>query len=308
VPEETNGWWPADPTPADVKRGYYLRELFGQTEFVVLGPWTSKVEDAVLSETFDMLALNYALGFQARDLDFLDGLPVRSIAVLARTISNIEGLYRVPNLQRLQLTSGARELDCDRLPYLRSLSAEWSEITRSIRYVSRDLEELWAGDYAEQDLAPLPELPRLTSLGAKGRVRLETLDGLAEISHNLAKLYVASGTRLQDVTGLAEVSATLVDLDIEDAKKVADWSPAMRCQKLEQLQLSECGKISTLRGIERATGLTRVDLHGSTTITDGDLTYLLRLPRLEDLRLVNRRHYVPSTREVRQVHGITGWL
>ena len=300
--------FPLEPTRADVKRGYYLRKLFGQTEFVVVGPWSAKTEDAVLSKTFDMLVLNYALGFQARDLDFLDGLPVRSIDLLARTISNVEGLYRVPHLQRLQLTSGARELDCNRLPHLRSLSTDWSVIARSIRYITRHIEELLALDYTAPDFDELPELPRLTSLWVKGRLRLSSLHALSEVSGVLATLYVASASQLRDVTGLDGVASTLVDLHVERGKNVADWSPALRCRKLEQLQLSECGNIATLRGIESATGLVRVDLHGSTTITDGDLTPLLKLPLLKDLRLVNRRHYVPSTPEVHEAHGITDWL
>ncbi|WP_281256258.1 hypothetical protein [Phycicoccus duodecadis] len=41
-----------------------------------------------------------------------------------------------------------------------------------------------------------------------------------------------------------------------------------------------------------------------TTIDDGDLTPLLTMPRLHDLRMVNRRHYAPSVTQVRAQLGI----
>lgn len=41
-------------------------------------------------------------------------------------------------------------------------------------------------------------------------------------------------------------------------------------------------------------------LYGSTKILDGDLRPLLNLPRLRDLRLMDRRTYSPSREEIEQ--------
>ena len=45
-------------------------------------------------------------------------------------------------------------------------------------------------------------------------------------------------------------------------------------------------------------------MYGSTTIADGDLTPLLSMTHMRDLRVMNRRHYRPTIHDVRAHLGL----
>jgi hypothetical protein len=47
-------------------------------------------------------------------------------------------------------------------------------------------------------------------------------------------------------------------------------------------------------------------MYESTRIADGDLTPLLRLTRLIDLRMMNRQHYKPTVADVKRLFRIEG--
>ena len=67
---------------------------------------------------------------------------------------------------------------------------------------------------------------------------------------------------------------------------------------LRFLGVSECGAIASLSPVRGLTQLETFYAWGSTRILDGDLSPLTQLPRLQEIRMRNRRGYkppVPST-------------
>ena len=68
---------------------------------------------------------------------------------------------------------------------------------------------------------------------------------------------------------------------------------------LRELDVSESGSLDSLGPIAGLTGIQRLYLYGSTTIADGDLTPLLSMTRMRDLRMMNRRHYRPTVDGIR---------
>jgi hypothetical protein len=73
---------------------------------------------------------------------------------------------------------------------------------------------------------------------------------------------------------------------------------------LRRLDVSEGGIIESLKPIADLRLLEQLYLYGSTKIADGDLTPLLGMTRMRDLRIMNRRHYVPSTQIVQARLGL----
>lgn len=70
--------------------------------------------------------------------------------------------------------------------------------------------------------------------------------------------------------------------------------------RLARADVSESGALSSLATANGLTQLERLYLYSSRTIADGDLTPLLPMPRMHDLRMTNRRHH---SHTVAQVQG-----
>jgi len=111
---------------------------------------------------------------------------------------------------------------------------------------------------------------------------------------------------LEDTTALAQIgSPVLTELILASCRRIVSLSAMSRLIGLRRLEVSEGGTIESLKPIADLRLVERLYLYGSTKIADGDLTPLLGMPRMHDLRIVNRRHYVPSAQEVEARLGLT---
>jgi hypothetical protein len=69
-------------------------------------------------------------------------------------------------------------------------------------------------------------------------------------------------------------------------------------RKLSFLGVSDCGRIDSLSPLANLTELEVLYAWGSTKILDGDLTPLLKLPMLREIRMRDRREYRPRIRDL----------
>jgi hypothetical protein len=283
---------------------FSIESVSGGADLVVTGDWTTGARDAILGGQADGLVLNYARGFRQQPIDFIRGLPLRRLDLLARSVSDLSPVYALAaTLEELRVQSDPRAvIELERLPNLTTLAASWPQIQGSIMFSPR-LEFLLPSSYQERDLAPLASLSSLRYLDMAERPRLHSLDGL-EAFPWLSHLGVHWARDLEDVTALQRVaSPVLVSLALASCKKVASVESVASCLSLQFFDLSEGGEIPTVGPLGHLDGLEGLYLYGSTKIADGDLGPIARLPRLWDLRIMARRHYVPSVEEVQRAIG-----
>lgn len=288
-----------------VSPDFAFRELpHGGTEFELLGPWSAEAAAAFRESGADRLVANYARGFVARDLRFLVGLPLRGLEVLARTIDDLGPVHELGDtLESLAVTAGSdTRIDLSRLPRLKDLSCDWRQITDSIAETVA-LERLSLLAYDSEDLQRLAHLRHLRALRMKERPALRTLEGVQRLIWlDTLEIYMAP---LLDITALAEArSPVLRALALGGCRQVTELDAVSACEALEELDVSECGVVSSLSPIAGLDRLNRLHLYGSTRVADGDLTPLLALHRLRDLRMASRRNYTPSLAEVKRHLGL----
>lgn len=69
-------------------------------ELVVTEPWTAQSGRIFEERRAHRLVLNYALRFNEPTLDFLRGLPIRELEVIARRLTTLEPIYSLaPTLE-----------------------------------------------------------------------------------------------------------------------------------------------------------------------------------------------------------------
>ena len=106
-----------------------------------------------------------------------------------------------------------------------------------------------------------------------------------------------------DLTAVESAATTLRSLDFEACLDVYEIEPLSRLGELRYLGISDCGLIPSLHPVGEPAMLERLYAWGSTRIENADLSPLLRLSQLSEIRMRDRRDYRPRLSEVKaQLH------
>ncbi len=287
------------------RKGYIIEDSPEGRTLVVTGDWSDRAARVLASGQADGLVLNYARGYRERTLDFLRPWPVRRLEILARTITNIEPVYRMAEtLEHLSLTTApTAAIDCARLPYLCGIWVEsWQQLRESLP-LARGLHTLGVYGYGETSLLALTEDTGLRSVSLKQAPRLERLLGIESLP-DLTDLETAGAHRLHDLSSLGTGANRLQELMINTCGGVTTVNDIASQPTLRKLWIANCGPIESLRPLASLINLTVLYLYESTRIADGDLEPLLGLRHLRDFRMMNRKHYRPAVSEIKDRLGL----
>ncbi len=286
-------------TSAEAADDFVIEKAADGQTLVVTGAWSSWAEAELRTGRIDGLTLNYARGYRERDLEFLGDWPIRRLHILARTITDLSPVYRLSRtLESLIVeTSPVASLDVGRLPLLRNLGAEWSQVSESIGSAP-GLQELFLRGYTEADLRPLGAHPSLAKLVMKDRPRIESVAGISTLP-SLSVLGLYSASRLRDLSDLS--GAMLRELQLEACRGIERLDAVSDVSALEFLNVSDCGTVESLGPLAALQNLRTLYLYGTTRVADADLTPLTRLAHLTELRMQSRREYRPAVREVQEL-------
>lgn len=267
---------------------------------VVTGAWTSAAEATIRDQGVDGLVLNYARGFNERTLDFLVGLPIARLEIMARTLTDLSPLYSLaPTLTHLALTTGRAPVDLGLLPRVVSLHAEWKQVRESIASLPR-LREIWVQSFTEPNLQSLRGNRAIELIVMKNGAALETLDGIEEFTQlahlALPRSGVVDLSPLHDLTLLSRI-------EFEACRGIDELEVLAALRQLKFVNFSQCGELASVEPLRDLTELETVLMWGSTRVVDGDLSALAALPRLRTLRMQERSHYTPPARSIAQAIG-----
>jgi len=276
--------------------------LDGEAFTAVSSPGNGKDARQLQRRRTKTLWLNSSHGFRETTLELVRHLPatVTSIHIVARWIDDLTPLYDLrERLKSLQLlVAPGATLDLSRLPGLTSLSADWPTVEESL-HTATELEDLYLGHFKERDLTPLSPLQSLRRLRMKDRPALTSLAGLDELV-SLRSLTIAEGRRLTDITNLSGVVGRQLEaLNLDNCRRLDDLDSLINCRSLTKLGLGDIGDVPSAQPLADLSELRGLFLHGSTRFLDGDVSAIARLPRLEVLGLMNRRHYRPDAHHLK---------
>lgn len=268
-------------------------------DLVVTGDWSPVAREALQAGRADGLVLNYARGFREQPIDFIEGLPIRKLDLLARSVSDLSPVYSLAStLEELRVESDPRaQVDLENLPRLRTLAASWPQVRSSILFAPQ-IEDLLLAPYTEPNLEPLSTLTSLTSLVMKDCQGLHSLEGTESFPW-LLQLGIFLAPGLEDIGALARSRPPALQvLRLAKCKKVPDVASVSDLTSLRFFDLSEGGEIPSVGPLGDLVNLERLYMYESTRVADGDLGPIARLPKLKDFRMQNRRGYSPSVKEI----------
>jgi hypothetical protein len=288
----------------DMAESFTIEQDESGRVLVVRGDWTPDAERLIERGRVDGLRLNYALGYRERSLDFLRAWPLRSIEILARTVDDLSPVYRLAGtLKELHVTTSPRaRIDLALLPHLSSLSASWEQVHETF-LASSSLRNIFLLGYTEPDLYPIAQLRLLESLRLKEIGGLRSLDGVERMPH-LTQLHPIGARHLTDIDALA-ACPTIENLWMEASlRSVGRLDPIQSLVRLRFLEIGDCGGFDSIGPLAGLSQLQSLYAWGTTNVADGDLSVLTELPELKTLRMMNRRHYRPSVKDVMLSRGM----
>jgi hypothetical protein len=279
--------------------GYLIEDHADGRTLIATGRWTREASAAVERPDVDGVWLNYARGYAEPDLSFIDAWPIRRLLVIDRSVSDLTPLAQLgETLEDLSLQAApSASLDLATLPHLRALSAYWDVIAGTL-YAPEYLSEVVILDYAEGDLEALAVQPSLQDVQLKPAPKLESLEG-AERFPTLTALKIVEARKLRDIEALGAVATTLRDLTFESCLDLYEIETLAVLSELRFLGIEDCGRIATIKPLGGLTRLERLYAWGSTRVDDGDLSPLLHLASLKEIRMRDRREYQPSLETVK---------
>lgn len=265
---------------------------------VVTGPWSAEAADAVASGVVDGLELNYARGYQEPDLSFLRPWPLRYLLVLDRSLTDLAPVSRLgATLVSLNVEAGPGvRADLSRLPRLRRLFACWDAVKDSFHSPALDTAALM--EYDEPSLRPLAVQPSLRRLVLRVAPVLESLDGVDDIS-TLESLRVTEARELVDISAVSAARRSLTEFELQYCLGIESLDDVATLEQLRLLGVNACGRIHSIRPLAGLLKLRVFLAWESTRIMDNDLSPLLGLPQLAELRMRDRREYRPRVKEIK---------
>lgn len=251
---------------------------------VLKGPWRPELAEQMRHHGAQFIRLSQSMGWKPEELSFLQAVPdLRGVEVYHPDVKDLSVLYEVaPKLELVGL-NGPFKLDFARFPQLKMASVSWRPGCDTL-LGCETLRFLFIEGALLEDFRPLAMLDKLERLFVRGRKlrSLEGADRLVSLRH-LTFAYCAS---LEDISAISALS-TLEVFEADCCTKVNDLSPFSSTRRLRKLLLEECGRVASVKPLERLEALEELYLIG-THISDGDLSPL-RIRSLKRVAIAQHR-------------------
>jgi hypothetical protein len=278
--------------PYQVESGPNGRQL------VVTGEWSAEAASVLDRGQADGLILNYSAGFTAPDLDFLTDWPLRYLQVLDRGLSDLRPVERLGrSLEVLYVDVGSdAELNLGVFANLHSVDAEWAVVSASVGEAAR-LRVLRTWGFDLPDLHALRDIASLERLRVENASRLESLSGLESLGQ-LASVAILGAPRLGNISAIRHLGRSLRELEFESCRAVERLDDVELLDGLRFLGFSDCGDIESLGPLRSLNALQEIHAWGATRILDDDLSPLISLENLREVRMRDRPGYRPRVKDI----------
>ncbi len=236
------------------------------------------------------------------DLSFLADFPnLRYLEVVDNKRVNTRHLDGLSNLRGLRLESPGAGIDFSCFPQLEVFVGDWHAENCNF-HCCHELRQLrvWKFRPKSLDLSDIANTTRLewltlTQAGITSLAGLETLE-------DLRYLEIAYAPKLESLRALSFDRNEIREIEIQNAKKIGSYEPLAAPRRLRRLKLSSCSPMANLKW---TSGMNHLDFFSfvETNVEDGDLSPLLRLPKLRYVGTMDKKHFNYKCDAINEVLG-----
>jgi len=258
-------------------------------ELAIDRAWSSQLTSLCEDKKIMSLVLLRLSKIERPNLDFLTDVPwLKQFTLLDQAIDDIEGIHHLRELRSIGMSDYSKKpIDFSRFPHLQKCYIEFVKGRSSVGSCT-SLERLSLQHYSFKDLSPLSALSRLEKLwfsqGSLGNISdIGAFPRLTDLSLMLLR-------NLRDISPLSTLKH-IERLNLQKSKGFNQLDSLATLSSLRTLSIVDCGEIESLTPLEDCRNLEELHFGGDTTIVDGDLSVLTRLPNLKEVLFRTRRSY-----------------
>ncbi len=239
--------------------------------------------------------------FEGESLNFLHNIAnVKKIIINPYQIMDISALNSLHNLVFLRINSNPVKqiIDFKNFQKLECFEGYWNNFIRNF-FDCGTLKKVQIWNYSSfsKDLSEFRKLNSIEHLDIY-KSDITSLNGLENLK-NLKILKLAYNRNLVLFENGDKNYFELKELHIEVCKKL-DMMSLRGVKKLESLYLENNGKYDTLKPILKKLPALKYLSFSQTDLTDGDLSYLLEQPKLEEVYFLDKKHYLFTCEEINE--------
>jgi hypothetical protein len=238
---------------------------------------------------------NVDISYDLDQVDYLSECPdIETISLGGEGLKDVTGLYHLKKLKSLSIneTSSSLKIDFERIPSLEVLYGQLPPKAKGMGTLE-NLKEitLWSYKPKTKNLEQFSELRNLKSLELiqSNIISLKGAEGLESLE-TLGLYYLRS---FHDLKGLESLSKSLRVLEMENCKKISNFTPIAELKYLEKLTMLDCGEIASIKFAKSLPQL-KLLAFGGTTVLDGDLH---PCERIEHVYFTQKKHYTHGLEE-----------
>lgn len=234
------------------------------------------------------------------DLSFLKDFPLLLyLEVLGQKKVNTRPLDGLSNLRGLRLETPGTGLDFGCFPELEVFVGDWHADNSNLSRC-QELRQIrtWKFKPRSKDLSDLAGVTRLEQLEIT-QSDLTSLAGV-EALEDLRYLEVAYVPKLESLAALSKCGAGIRELDITNARNIRNYKPIASIEKLRRLRISYSAPMKNLKW---TAGMNDLDFFSfvDTNVENGDLSPLLKLPKLRYVGSMNKRHHSHNCDDLNEI-------
>lgn len=236
------------------------------------------------------------------ELKFLTDFPdLRYLEVVNQERVDTRPLDGLSNLRGLRLETPGTGVDFSCFPHLEVFVGEWHSDNSNVHRCD-ELRQLrvWQFKPKSLDLSDLANTTRLEwlDLTQTGIVSLAGLEALPDLRY----CEIAYAPKLESLEALRSDQIEVRELSFEKAKKISSYEPIAAVSRLRRLRLSDCSSMPDLKWTK---GMCYLDFFSfvETNVEDGDLSPLLKLPKLRYVGTMDKKHYNYKSSTINELLG-----
>jgi hypothetical protein len=239
-------------------------------------------------------------GYTLDDVAFLKEVPELQGVHIQDAIPDVSAIGALEQLKYLLIAGPCNSVDVSGFNALHELRiVGWNSHVIGIEKCKR-LEVLYVNQFSPKKegisvLAPASGLKELEIVQSS----LTDLNGLERFG-KLSSLTLRYFKKLQDISQLECLRESLWKLILDRSKRIEDFAPVGTLNGLRNLSITGCGAIESIDFVSSLKNLETIGLMSGTTVLDGDLSLLLKLPVLRFAGIDNKKHYSHSSLELKK--------
>jgi hypothetical protein len=95
-----------------------------------------------------------------------------------------------------------------------------------------------------------------------------------------------------------EDNNSLISVALQNCKNIKDWEKIGSLKKIEKLIIENCGELPTLSFLQRLTNIKEIRIIGTTSIKDGKIKEIMKIPQLNYLFIPVKKGYDITIRDL----------